>query len=303
MSQRTIDLRGLDDEFVIHYGGRLNQVNAYTFANSLIALADSIRATNTVLNPGQDVEIAVEALGQGSFRARIRTTKKSLKNLFSLQGAGTGLIVGLLGNYIWQAAHPNEPPNIIVNDDSIVFEYGDARVILPKEAYSAYEQTRNLKEVKRGVAQAFEELYKDESITEFGITGDIKDTDLALDIQRDQFPIIAGSLREDPAPKEEETRANVQIVRAILERSTRLWEFVWIGNRISAPVLDSDFYDDLYKRRISLATGDILDVTLAIKQKPIGDTGIYENVGYEVRKVHKHTPRPVQSAIDDGIDE
>ena len=120
MSQRTIDLRGLDDEFVIHYGGRLNQVNAYTFANSLIALADSIRATNTVLNPGQDVEIAVEALGQGSFRARIRTTKQSLNNLFSLQGAGTGLIVGLLGNHIWQAAHPNEPPNIIVNDDSIV---------------------------------------------------------------------------------------------------------------------------------------------------------------------------------------
>jgi hypothetical protein len=299
MTDHVIDLRDIGDDFVVHYGGRLNQVNAYTFANSLVALADSIRATNTVLNPGQDVEIAIEALGHGSFRAKLRTTKKSLKNLFSLQGAGTGLIVGLLANQIWQAAHPLKPANIIINDDSVVFEYNGSKVILPKAAYSAYEQTCNLKEVKNGVARAFDELNKDESITEFGLTRDLNDGDLAFRIEREQFAVIAGGARAEPAPREEEKRASVQVVRAILERSSRLWEFVWQGNRISAPVLDSKFYDDLYRRRISLATGDILEVTLAIKQRPIVGTDIYENVGYEVRQVHKHTPRPTQDVLDE----
>jgi hypothetical protein len=43
-----------------------------------------------------------------------------------------------------------------------------------------------------------------------------------------------------------------------------------------------------------VATGDVLDVTLRVRQKPINDTGLYENNGYVVIKVHKHTPRPQQ---------
>lgn len=62
--------------------------------------------------------------------------------------------------------------------------------------------------------------------------------------------------------------------------------------------VDQQFYDSLYSRSISLATGDILDVTLAIKQRPIGDTGIFENVGYEVRKVHGHVARPTQETVE-----
>jgi hypothetical protein len=175
-----------------------------------------------------------------------------------------------------------------------VFEYGDSKVILPKVAYAAYQQTQNTQAVKESIAKTFDELDKDESITDFGITEGMQDTDLTFHVSRDRFPIIAGSLRDDPASRQEVKRVTLQIVRAILERSRRLWEFVWNGTRVPAPVLDDEFYDDLYARRINLATGDLLDVDLAIKQKPIGDTGIYENTAYEVRKVHQHTPRPVQ---------
>lgn len=297
MDKRVIDLRGLGDNFVVHYGGRLHQVNAFTFANSLLGLADSIRKTNTILHPGQDIEIALEALGEGSFRAKIRTTKKSLKNIFSSTGAGTNVIMGLIAAWIWQAANQDPEPTVVVNDDSVVFEYGDSKVILPREAYQAYQQTNNTQAVKEGIAKAFDELDKDESITEFGITNDMDDKELTLHVSRDRFPIISGSLREDLATREEVKRATLQIVRAILERSRRMWEFVWMGNRISAPVTDADFYSSLYARTVNLATGDLLDVELIIKQKPIGETGIYENSSYEVRKVHKHTPRPMQETF------
>jgi hypothetical protein len=295
---QIIDFRDVGDEFVFHYGGRLNEVDAYTFANSMVSLANAMRATNVIVNPGQDIEIAIQAIGAGSFRAKVRATKKSLRNLFSLQGAGTGLIVGLLGNQIWQAAHPDKPPQIIINDGSVEFRYKDATVILPRQAYEAYKATHESKEIKNSIAEAFDQLQRDESITEFGITKEMDDSHLVLNVGRQKFPIISGSFRQEPETRTTELRTNVQIVRAILERSNRLWEFVWQGNRIPAPVTDSVFYDDLYRRKISLATGDILDVTLRIKQKQIGDTGIFENACYEIIKVHGHTPRPHQDSIE-----
>jgi len=65
----TIDLGKLEgDQIVIHYGGALTSVDAYTFANSLVAFADTVRAINYELNPGQNVEVRLEAVGPGSYR-------------------------------------------------------------------------------------------------------------------------------------------------------------------------------------------------------------------------------------------
>lgn len=296
MPDRVMDLRALGDEFVIHYGGRLNEIDAYTFANSLVSLANSMRATNALINPGHEIEIAIQALGAGSFRAKIRATKRTLKNLFSLTGAGTGILGGLLVVQIWDATHPRQPPTIVVNDDSVVFKYDDATIILPRGASEAYQATRESKEVKQGIAEAFERLDKDESVTGFGVTPSLHDPEPVFEVPRDQFPIIAGGLRDESA-RSSEQRVTLQVVRAILERSKRLWEFIWQGNRIAAPVLDEEFYDSLARRTVSLGIGDTLDVTLRVKQKPIPDTDLLENVGYEVLKVHRHTPRPTQSEV------
>lgn len=296
MPRKVIDLRTLQDDFVVHYGGELNRVNAYTFANSLVALANAIRATNALVHPGHDIEIAIEALARGSFRARIRTKKFSIGNLFSAQGAATGLIVGLLGNYIFRAMNPDEP-RIIVKDDSVIFEYNDARVILPKQAHGAYEQTKGAEQIRDSIAEAFEVLDKDDSVKDFGITTGIKDKEPLIYVPRDRFAQIARSVREEPGSREIEMRASLQIVRAILERSPRLWEFVSQGTRISAPVTDSKFYDDLAARKISLATGDALDATLRIHQRPIEGTDIFENTRYEVVKVHSHLPRMSQTTL------
>jgi hypothetical protein len=42
-----IDLRNLpSDEFVLHFGGRPNEVDAFTFSNSLIAIAEALQEIN-----------------------------------------------------------------------------------------------------------------------------------------------------------------------------------------------------------------------------------------------------------------
>jgi hypothetical protein len=69
-----IDLSNfIGDEFVFHFGGRPNEVDAYTFANSLLAFSEAIREINQQANPGTKLEIVIEGLGHGSFRAKLKT--------------------------------------------------------------------------------------------------------------------------------------------------------------------------------------------------------------------------------------
>jgi hypothetical protein len=80
----VIDLRQFPaDQVVIQFGGRPYQVNLYTFANSLIALSEAMRAINTQINPNFNVEITISSVGPGVrrwvyysnlWRGRIRIT-------------------------------------------------------------------------------------------------------------------------------------------------------------------------------------------------------------------------------------
>jgi hypothetical protein len=87
----------------------------------------------------------------------------------------------------------------------------------------------------------------------------------------------------------------VRIVRAILERSKRRWEFVWNGVRIAAPVLDDQFYDDFFAHKITIAPGDALEVRLRIRQRLNREIGVYFNESYDVLEVLRHVPRSRQS--------
>ena len=51
------------DEFVFHFGGRPSEVDAYTFANTLIAFSEAIREINRQLNPDSKLEITIEGVG------------------------------------------------------------------------------------------------------------------------------------------------------------------------------------------------------------------------------------------------
>lgn len=79
----TLDFTKFENDYVVvHFGGAIASVDAYTFANSLIAFADTIRSVNHVINPGQDIEVRLEAQGPGSYRAVVKRIKKGTRWLF-----------------------------------------------------------------------------------------------------------------------------------------------------------------------------------------------------------------------------
>src|ERR1700730_5981383 len=131
-----IDLRVLSaSDVVLHFGGRPNEVDAFTFSNALISFSDALRELNHQINDNFSIEITIEGIGPGSFRAKIGTKLKSLGGLFT--NDAKALLISILGAFIYAKMDPQKPPAIIVNDDSVIVVTGADRVIVPRMAWEA----------------------------------------------------------------------------------------------------------------------------------------------------------------------
>ena len=98
---KVVDISKFEDSVVLHFETESKKINAYTLASTLVSIADAAKAANSTINAGYNVEIIVEALGPGSFRAKITAVFKENKNLFSSQLV-VGVIIGVIANYIYE---------------------------------------------------------------------------------------------------------------------------------------------------------------------------------------------------------
>ena len=288
----TIDLTGIEDTIILHFRKEGARINAYTLASALVALADAIKEANSAINMGYSVEVVVEALEDGSFRIRIRTLYRSLKNLFSKQNV-KAILLAVLASYIYERTlAPKEEIIVNVDTKSVVIEHGDDRIIVPRDVYDEKENVKNLARFQETVGKAFHVIKEDQEITSFSLDRGADPKDQLPEIPREDFDKIALPPEEEEDEKEITEVADLQIIRAILERSRRKWEFSWHGVKIPAPVLDQRFYDDFFAHRITIAPGDKLEVVLKIHQKRDPQTSVYTNSTYEVIQVREHHPKP-----------
>jgi hypothetical protein len=300
---QTIDIRQVEDELILYFGCQGGRINAYTLASALVSFADAAKAANNQINPGYDIEVVVEALGNGSFKARIRAIYRSARNLFSSDSV-KAIIFGVVAALIYDhTIAPNHDVKVEINDDSVVIVQGDKEIIVPRNVYEATKELRRDPEITRSVSQFFRSIDQDGSIESIGVTTKMDGPPPELQVQRDSIHEAAvASDSTELNSRVVREQAEIQILRAILEKSKRRWEFSWRGIRISAPVTDGHFYQEFFAHRIKIAPGDTLDVNLSIRQTRDPDTGVYTNVDYEVSEVLKHTPRISQSELlqDDG---
>jgi hypothetical protein len=118
----TVDLRTLPaDEFVLHFGGRPSEVDAYTFSNSLLAIGETIQEINRQIDPDHSTEIVIEAIGGGSFRAKLKTHIKHITGLF--KSPARELLIAILAHFIVNKI-TDEKVNIIIQDQSYIVERG-----------------------------------------------------------------------------------------------------------------------------------------------------------------------------------
>lgn len=248
---KTIDLRVFKDEFVIHYGCAAHRVKANTFAQSLIKISDSLKITDEIVNPGYELEIYVEALGVGSFRVKIKSFKKSVSNIFSASNVKT-VSLAIVAALIWDNIQVDKEIKIIVKDDAYILETEDERIILPIDAEQYFETIKKIDSVKRNIYENFEILDKDKSIDDFGFSDDMNDSEPKFYVSRKVFAILS-SHNQNGDRREKIEVTKLLIVRAILEKSDRMWQFIWNGNTISAPIKDENFYDNFVAHKIQIA--------------------------------------------------
>jgi hypothetical protein len=295
---QVVDIREYEEEFVLHFGGERKKINAYTLASSLVSLADAIKEANSIINPGYEVEVLVEAFGEGSFRAKVKTAYKGLQNLFNSNRL-EAIAIGIITSFIYQhTLAPDSDVKVIVNDTQVIIQQGDKQIIVPKTVYEAQKEVEKSEKFRKSISKTFEAVEKDKNITSFGFTKNIDDETPDILIPRKYFPLLSQPIEIEEPQREIQEVADLQIKRAILERTKRKWEFIWRGIKISAPVLCENFYNDFFSHKVTVAPGDSLEAVLKIYQSRDEDTGIYTNSKYEVIVVHKHIPRNMQSELD-----
>ena len=87
---------------------------------------------------------------------------------------------------------------------------------------------------------------------------------------------------------------NLQLIKAILEKGKRKWEFAWKGIKISAPVSDDKFWNRMARGEVSIKQGDSVRANLQIIQVLDPYSKVFFNESYEVIDVLEYIPYPEQ---------
>ncbi len=289
---QIIDLTDLGSEFVIHFGGEPGEINAKTFANCLLSICGVIDEIDNTFEPDFRVEVKIEALGQGSFRTRLKAVPKHIKEGIldkeitkhpMVVAIATVLLAGGIQLIVSKAS-------VITKGNNIIIEGNNNTIIVHKEVYENCKKLENNVTIKKHVRKNFKVLEKDKAVTEFGITKDLDDKELKLKVLRDDFYRLINPQSVIEEEKIKKERINLRILRAVLERGSRKWQFYWGDIKISAPIIDEAFFDKLEAKEISISLGDSLDVMLAIYQIWNKDSRKFENDYYEIQKVIRHLP-------------
>ena len=285
------------DRFVLIFETPRQEISAYALASALVGLADAVREANAVVNPGYRVEVVVEALRNGSFKATVRTVFTQARNLFSHQ-AVQAVILGIISTHIYEKAiKTEESPIIIVTGDLVTIKIGRDKIIVPRDIYEAKKQVEKSQRFNNAVGKVFDAAASDSNVTGLALTEEGENLPPPLIVKREYFALFQTEQIVDETTREIIEVTHVEISRAILERGKRRWEFFWRGVKIAAPILDERFFDRFFAHEITIAPGDGLEVALKIIQEKKADSGIFVNVRYEIVEVFDHVPRLKQTAL------
>lgn len=291
----TIEVSKFEDIIVLHFGTNGHTVNAYTLASTLVSFADAAKRANATINAGHDIEVVVEALGEGSFRAKLKTIYKAKDNLFSASNA-VSIVCSMIATYLYTSLSSDQP-EITINTDEVIVEHGDTKVIVPRKVYEATQNLEKDDNFRASMSETFKVIKDDPSISSFSVVESIDAPDPEAVIPRDRFSELIEAIEPKVTRRVIPETVELRILKAILEKTTRKWEFVWRDNVISAPILDDSFYERFSSHDITIAPGDILKCTMEITQVLQNESQIYINKSYKITSVSEHVAVPKQTSF------
>jgi hypothetical protein len=283
----SFDLTVPTDSFVLHFGSEEHQINAITFTNSIRSLTEAMMEINRVVNQYEEIDIVIEAIGGGSFRTKIKTVRKHTGELIKI--GAKHLVLPILSIILAEKAlHPDFNQHIKIREDEVIITQEESEIKVSRDAYAAGQKVANNEIISSSLSNAFSALSRDDKISNFGISLDLKEQQLAIEIKREEFPIIQNRFVVEEAienGKHETVQANLFILKTVFERGSRKWQFVWNGHKISAPIKDETFFDKIESREYKFGQGDYLVVEMTIYKEKDEVSGAMINKSYEINRV------------------
>lgn len=297
----TLDLRNFknSDGFVLHFGGRPNEVDTYTFANALVAFSDTFRELNGQVNTSQSIELRLEAVGPGSFRGKVKGVSKTIAS--ALTFSREFVVLPLLMSFIYDHYIDDDTFEIEVSDDYVVIVQGGDRTIIPREAYEASQNLPAPARIHEQMNRTIDAVEEDPSVQSFGIAIGLKDDEPAVDLGKAEWANIRKNRKravDDPKQRVEHEEVTLSILKVIFSNKRRKWEFVWRGVKVSAYIDDPTFLADLMSGNLKVGNGDAVKAVLDIGQEWDESDKVWLNTSYAISKVIEYIPMEQRQLFD-----
>lgn len=284
--------------FSVKFDKSAHDLDTDTYIQALVSLSTIMKEANYQLEAGEKISINVVAQDTGSFDVGLAL--KAAEHMFS-EGtitylAGLVTIAGGLVSLkkIWHKADDSKTE---INGDDVTIKDVEGNVV-----YQTNKNTYNIfttnQVVQDALSNNFKALENDESITGF----EIKQDEDVVRVERDEFTELAKRV-EVKVPDQDITEipANLIIVKVVFEGAERKWEFLYNGVKISAIVVDENFWAEINSGK-AFAKGDELIADLRIIREYDPNVAAYINKEYQVVNVRGHNPRTERTQLSiDGI--
>ncbi|MCV0371462.1 hypothetical protein [Filomicrobium sp.] len=335
-----IDFRRFSDNgFALRLDGPPGFISVDTLSESTLGLTKAIKEINKLVNPEYALEVYVGSVSPGSITINLKLKKAALAigllGGVALAPLSKDIVVALLSNYLYDKL-TEEPCLVDIRGNRVRIKGDNCDITISKDTYDMKQEVDANVKVADGVKRSIQALKKDHAVESIAVIGD-GNKPPTVKIPRHKFDYVEHRLNYPfiPSPRLMETvdrsilptpppqtrtiikRVNLIIIKAVLKRSKRKWQFNWNGLTISAEISDQEFFDSLEKRDIALHQGDGLDAELAIIQRYLQPARVWENTSYAVNRVYAvtlgehqtkmefnhygdgHTPKPQHSPRPD----
>lgn len=284
-----------EKKIIIRFEGQTHQVDVNTLTSSLLVFSESLKEINKDIGSGKSIEIKIEALHPGSFEIHTIVNAVAENNLLTAiaQIGGVASTIGLAYQGVvrlrsWLKKEKKEIEVVEIGGDKTTIKTKSGDVFICSNVVYNIYNTNQI--VNDHISDQFRILEEDPAIEGLTIASDGE----VVNISKEDFSGLAEKIdvTDHNKKKEIKERQKVIVVKPVLENSTtRRWEFIWNGNKISANITDVAFLERMEQGEYRFGTGDTMVVDLQINQvlNPVYDAWVNES--YQIALVRDHFPK------------
>ena len=288
----------------IKYGGKLHEIDADVFIESLINYSTVTKEVSAYLSPQSKVDIKIKAPQEGSFIILLNLVAEGVETLFdadNLNYAATivGLVADLYTLKKWVAKN-GRPEKIKHLENSVeVSNNKGSTIIIDQRTFNIYQDSPRVRESLRST---FNKLKDREEITDFSIHSENKEL---FQVTKEDFPSMASDKEEIERIRQIEVKEKQELsLFKIVFGENYKWVCFYHGNKIYVSMKDQSFFEGISKGKVAFRSGDKLIADLEIEQVYNEAANTFVNDSYSIINVVQHIPRetpPDQTSIE--IDE